>query len=80
MSGISLADAQAILDLNVQAQMADPAGTIGSYTLAGRTTTYKSAADLIDYIDYYSGIVARLQRKAAGGGRIGFSVASFNSR
>jgi hypothetical protein len=74
---ITLAQAQQVLDALVQAQIDDPVGTLGSFTIAGRTVSYKSADELIKSINYWSGIVARLQRSAAGAPRHGRSVASF---
>jgi hypothetical protein len=73
MSGITLVQAQGILDSLIIAQAAGVTG-FSSVSIAGRTVTYSSAADLIALINYWSRVVNRL----SGGGRAGFSVASFN--
>lgn len=77
MSGITLANAQAVLDALVQAQIDDPAGALGSVTIGGRTVSWKGADDLIKMVNYWSGVVADLKRSAAGAQRHGRSVASF---
>lgn len=66
MSGISLANAQAILDALVQSQVDDPLTSVGSFSIGGRTVSYRSAEDLIALINYWSRTVATLQRTAAG--------------
>jgi hypothetical protein len=80
MSGITLTQAQQILDKLIQAQIDDPIGALGSVNVAGRTVSFKTADDLIKMIDYWSAVVARLQRQAAGGSRHGFAVADFRGR
>lgn len=77
MSGITLTQAQQILDALIQAQIDDPIGALGSVSVGGRTVSYKSADELITQTNYWSGVVADLQRKAAGANRHGRSVASF---
>lgn len=78
MSGITLSQAQQILDKLIEQQTCDPAGSIGSVSIAGRSVSYRSASDLIELIDYWSGKVAELQRKAAGMSRIGMKLAKFS--
>lgn len=77
MSGISQADAQAILDKLIEVQKCDPIGALGSVSVGGRTITYKNAEDLIRMINYWSGVVAGAQRAAAGKPRLGFAVSDF---
>ena len=80
MSGITLAYAQAILDGYLEAQRCDPAGNLQSVTINGRSVTYSSAADLMELINYWSSIVARLQRSAAGGSRYSVVLPNFSGR
>ena len=80
MSGITLAQAQQVLDALIAAQIADPAGTIGSFSIAGRSVSYRDSRDMIDQINYWSSIVAQKQRQAAGQSRHGFAVADFRGR
>lgn len=80
MSGISLADAQSTLDALIEAQKCDPIGALGSVSINGRTVTYKDSKDLIEQINYWSRIVAGLQRTAAGASRHGFVLPNFNGR
>ncbi len=77
MSGITLQNAQAILDKLVAAQLAGGAGAVGSFTLNGRAVTYRSADELLKQITYWSNMVAQLQRNSAGGSRFGRSRAVF---
>lgn len=74
---ISIEDARAILAKLIEAQREDPLGALGSVSVGGRTVSYKSADDLIKMINYWSSVVADIERRAAGRGRIGFSVADF---
>lgn len=80
MSGITLTDAQAILDVLVEAQKCEGAGYIGSFTVGGHSVSFKSGAELIDQINYWSRIVASLQRRAAGQSRHGYFVPNFSGR
>jgi len=77
MSGITLAQAQQVLDALIQAQIADPSGSIGSVTVNGRTVTYRNAEDVIKLINYWRGIVAEKSRIAAGDSRLSMKRASF---
>jgi hypothetical protein len=77
MSGITLAQAQQVLDALMQAQIDDPSGSLGSVTVNGRTVTYRSAEDVIKLINYWRSIVAEKSRQAAGGSRISVRRASF---
>jgi hypothetical protein len=74
---ITLADAQTILNAHVEALKCDPVGMLGSVTIGGRTVTYKSAEELMQTINYWSRIVATLQRRAAGGSRHGYLLPNF---
>lgn len=78
MSGISVTQAQEMLDKLIEQQLCDPAGTLGSVTVGGRTVSYRSAEDLIRLIDYWRGLVTELQRQAAGMSRIGMKLAKFS--
>lgn len=75
---ITLANAQTILDNLVEAQAAG-VNEFTSVTIAGRTVTYRNAADITQLINYWSRIVAQLRRKAAGRSRHGYAVADFRS-
>lgn len=77
MTDITLAQAQAVLDALVQAQISDPSGSLGSITVNGRTVTYRSADDVIKLINYWRNLVAEKTRIARGGSRIGMKLASF---
>lgn len=81
MSAISLADAQAILAKLIEVQKNDAAGAIASVSVAGRAVAFKTAADLILQINYWSRMVADLTAAAVpgGGGRLahGRSRATF---
>lgn len=76
MSGITQAQAQAILDALIEARTSG-ATDMGSVSVAGRTVTYRSAADLIMEINYWSRIVVGHQRITDGHSRHGVSVANF---
>jgi hypothetical protein len=77
MTGITLADAQTILTKLIEAQKANPSGTIGSVQIGTRSVTFRSAADVIELINYWQRMVATLSRAAAGRPRHGRSVATF---
>lgn len=77
MSGITLAQAQQVLDALVQAQIDDPSGSLGSISVNGRSVSYRNAEDVIKLIEYWRGIVAQKQRQAAGGPHISVKRASF---
>ena len=79
MSGITLAQAQQVLDALVQAQIEDPSGSLGSITVNGRTVTYRSAEDVIKLLEYWRGIVAQKTRTARGASGIGMKRASFRT-
>lgn len=76
---ITLASAQEILSALVEAQAAG-ATEFASVSIAGRTVSYRGAAELATQINYWSRVVAGLQRQAAGRSRHGYSVADFRSR
>lgn len=76
---INLANAQTILDNLIEAQAAG-VNEFTSVTIGGRTVSYRSAEDVERQINYWSRVVAQLQRKAAGRSRHGYSVADFRSR
>lgn len=78
MSGITVAQAQEMLDGLIEQQLCDPAGNIGSVSIAGRSITYRNSADLTDQIDYWRGLLTELQRKAAGMHRVGMKLAKFS--
>jgi hypothetical protein len=78
MSGITLAQAQQILDWLIEQKICDPAGNIGSVSIAGRSVSYRSAADLDEEIFRWQEIVTELQRRAAGMSRIGMKLAKFS--
>lgn len=73
MSGITLIQAQEILDALILAQATGING-FSSVTIGGRTVSYRSAEEVITLINYWTRVVNRL----SGGGRAGYSVATFN--
>jgi hypothetical protein len=75
---ITVAKAQEILDALVEAQAAG-ATEFSSVSIAGRTVTYRGAAEITEQINYWSRVVAGLKRQAAGRSRHGYSVADFRS-
>ena len=75
MSGITQAQAQANLDSLVNAQI----NNMLSVSIGGRTVSYRTGKDLIDAINYWSRVLAGLQRTAAGLSRHGMSAAAFRS-
>lgn len=75
MSGITQAQAQANLDALLAAQ----SNNILSVSIGGRTVSYRNMADLTAAINYWSRVLAGLQRKASGQSRHGMSAASFRS-
>jgi len=70
---ITVAQAQAQLDALLAAQ----AGQMLSVSVGGRTVTYRSLKEVTDAINYWSRLLAQLQRVAAGGPRVGHSLADF---
>lgn len=79
MSGITLTNAQQILDALLVAQ-ATGANPFGSVSVAGDSYTYRDGQDLTNQINYWARVVAGLQRAAAGESRHGFVVSNFQSR
>ena len=79
MSGITQTNAQAILDALLAAQLVG-ANPFGSVSVAGDSYSYRSAEDLQKQINYWSRVVAGLQRTAGGESRHGFAVSSFQTR
>ena len=77
MSGITLAQAQQVLEALVQAQIDDPSGSLGSISVAGRTVTYRDAEDVIKLIEYWRGMVDAKRRLAHGGSGLGMKRATF---
>lgn len=75
---ITLADAQAALDSLVQAQ-AQGVTEFSAVSVEGRSYSYRSIQEILEGIRFWSEIVTRLRRQAAGGKRLGYSVANFRS-
>lgn len=73
MSGITLAQAQAQLDLWLAADGA--VSKKQSYAIAGRSLTLADAGAISEKIDYWSRKVAALSASASGRGRIRYGVA-----
>lgn len=63
---ITLPRAKAILAKLIEVQTNDPIGAIQSVTVAGHTYSFKNAADLQSMINYWSRVVADLERRKAG--------------
>lgn len=78
MSGITLTQAQAILDNLIARRICDAEENIGSVSIAGRSVTYRSSTELDEQIEKWSGIVTELQRRAIGMSRIGMKLAKFS--
>lgn len=74
---ITLPDAKAILAKLIEVQKNDPIGAIQSVTVAGHTWSFKSASELQSMINYWSRIVADLERQRAGRRRLLGSRAVF---
>lgn len=70
---ISLEQAQAQLD----ALLAAKASNMLTVSIGGRSVTYRSAADVLEQINYWTRVIAGLKRQASGLSRHGFSVAGF---
>jgi hypothetical protein len=67
MSGITLTQAQTILNNLLEAQTCDPVTHVGSFSVEGRTVSYRSAEDLITLITFWEQKVAALTRASRGG-------------
>ena len=76
MSAITLEQAQAQLS----ALMAAQASNLRTVSIAGRSVSYASAGEMIEAINYWTRMVSKLQRQAAGVSRHGYSLADFRSR
>ncbi len=77
MSAITLQQAR---DMVAALMAAQSTGTFQSVSYKGRTITYKSAQDTQAALDYWIRMVTQMERRAAGMGRSGISVADFRSR
>jgi hypothetical protein len=73
---ISLADAEAQLSAWVAANLATAKGQ--SYSIGNRSLTRVDSSDILEQIDYWSGVVASLKRSAAGQSRNGFKLPNWN--
>lgn len=67
MAGYTLAQAQAQLDLWIEADSA--VATSQSYSIAGRSLSRTDAAEITRKIEFWNGKVAELTANAAGRGR-----------
>jgi hypothetical protein len=76
MSGITLTQAQAQLDALLSCQSTNAL----SYTVNGRSTTFRSLEDLLKAITFWNDMVVRLTRVNAGGKRISYAVAKLDQR
>lgn len=76
-TAISLSTAQAILGKLIEIQTNDAIGAISSISENGRTVSFKSGQELIDQVNYWTGIVNQLQQRAAGAPTFGRSAAVF---
>lgn len=79
MSNITLEQALAARDALFAAQAEVAMSGLSSVSIGGRTVTYRSLGEIIEAINYWSRIVAGLQREAGGESRLGVSVANFQS-
>lgn len=75
MTGITKAQAQAQLD----ALLAMQSNNLLSTSIGGHTVTFRNTKDLLEAINYWSRVLAGIQRKGAGLSRHGMSLASFRS-
>ena len=64
MAGITLTQAQGLLDLWITADQAVASGQ--SYTICGRSLTLANAGEITNKIQFYSGLVERLSRPNGG--------------
>lgn len=76
MSGITQAQAQANLDALLAAQSSNLLTT----SIGGRTVTFRTTKDLVEAINYWSRVLAGIQRQAAGLSRHGMSAAAFRTK
>lgn len=72
MAGITLATAQAQLDLWLAADAAVASGQ--SYSIKDRSLTRADAGEITQKIEYWNGWVQKLQRAARGRGRTRYVV------
>ncbi|AWI57175.1 DUF6148 family protein [Sinorhizobium fredii] len=73
MAGITLAQAQAQLDLWLNADAA--VARKQSYSIAGRSLTLADASDIRANIEYWNSMVQKLTAAATGRGRLRYGVA-----
>lgn len=73
MAGITLAQAQAQLDLWLAASAA--VAKKQSYSIAGRSLTLADASDIQSSIEYWNAMVQKLSAAATGRGRLRYGVA-----
>ncbi len=79
MAGITLTQAQQVLDALIAAQIsgAVEGGAMSSVSVGGRTVSFRSMQELIEAITFWQSMVSNLQRAAAGESRTGLRLARF---
>jgi hypothetical protein len=79
MAGITLQQAQGVLDALIAAQLsgACESGALSSVSVGGRTVTFRSLDELITAITFWQTMVTNLERAAAGESRTGYKLARF---
>jgi hypothetical protein len=75
MSNMTLVQYVALRD----ALIATPPTAMGSVSIAGRSVAWSSLKEFSEYLAWLEGMIAQLQRAAAGQSRLGFSLANFQN-
>lgn len=75
MSNMTLAQYVTLRDALIET----PPSAMGSVSIAGRTVTWTSLAEFREHLIWLEGIITSLRTVAAGGSRLGFSLANFQN-
>lgn len=75
MSNMTLAQYVALRD----ALIATPPSAMGSVSIAGRSVSWASLKEFREQLAWLEGMITSLQTVAAGGSRLGFSLANFQN-
>lgn len=73
MSNMTLEQYVALRDALISA----PPNAMGSVSIGGHTVSWVTLKEFREHLTWLESMIATLQRTAAGGDRVGFSVASF---
>ncbi len=75
MSNMTLAQYVALRDALIET----PPNAMGSVSVAGRTVTWSSLKEFREQLVWLEGMITTLRTVAAGGSRLGFSLANFQN-